>query len=286
MTVNPKIGFSSVKTPFLEPVKPNFRFFTDASLTGWGGVLIPHSISGIWPPHLRTSSINYLELMAIFLSVKHFLSILSGNCVQLMSDNTTAISCITNQGSLSSTLLMSLTSSLLELCHLHSITLSPKHLSGSLNVLADQNSRLEPLATEWSLDTITFNWICKMSKGLQVDLFATKDNHQLTNYVSPCPDPGAQDVNALSLDWNRWQSIYLFPPVPLLPKVASRLLSFKGTGVLIAPFYAQSSWLPNLLARSPSPLPLPKGHTLSQKTKRGKVYHQDPSVFQLHAWPL
>ena len=90
----------------------------------------------------------------------------------------------------------------------------------------------------------------------------------------------------MSLPWNQWASIYLFPPVPLLPKVSSLLLQFQGRGVLVAPFYAQSSWLPNLLLRSPSPIPLPSDHSLSQRTSKGLVFHPDPSAYHLHAWRL
>ena len=119
-----------------------------------------------------------------------------------------------------------------------------------------------------------------------MDFFATRDNHHLPCYVSPNPDPEAMEVNALSLPWNQWASIYLFPPVPLLPKVSSLLLQFQGRGVLVAPFYAQSSWLPNLLLRSPSPIPLPSDHSLSQRTSKGLVFHPDPSAYHLHAWRL
>ena len=181
---------------------------------------------------------------------------------------------------------MDLTVSLLEFCSLHSICLIPKHLSGSLNVLADQGSRTGPISTEWSLDPQTFAWIGSLSGHLQVDLFATRENHLLPLYVSPCPDPGAAEVNAFSLQWNRWKSIYLFPPVQLLHKVASLLLQYRGRGVLIAPFYAQSNWLPNLLHRSPDPIPLPAEHSLSQRTNSGLVFHPNPSVYRLHAWRL
>ena len=271
--------------PMSLPV-PTLQLMTDASRSGWGGVLIPHSTSGTWPDAYQSYSVNWLELQAIFLSLQHFLPLLRGNCVQILSDNSTAVACILHQGTLRSPSLMDLTTAVLEFCMEHSICLIPKHLSGSLNVLADQGSRPNPISTEWSLDERTAAWACSLTVAPQVDLFATRENHQLPVYVSPCPDPAAVEVNAFSIPWHRWDSIYLFPPVPLLPKVSSLLLQYHGRGILIAPFFAQSSWLPNLLSRSPDPIPLPPDHSLSQKNSKGLVYHPNPSVYQLHAWRL
>lgn len=190
-----------------------------------------------------------------------------------MSDNKTVFTCL-------------LTISILEFCHFHGILLVPKHLSGSLNVLADLESREGPISTEWALDNDTFHWLSSLSVPFQVDLFATRHNHQLPSYVSPCPDPAALDVNALVVPWSRWDSIYLFPPSQLLHKVSSLILHYQGRGVLVAPFYVQSGFTTNLLLRSPEPIPLPPNHSLSQMTKDGLIFHPDPSVYHLHAWRL
>ena len=115
-----------------------------------------------------------------------------------MTDNETAVSCIRRQGSLKSALLMSLTTKLFNFCLQHSITLVPKHLSGRLNVLADQDSRRTPISTEWSLDPTIFKWICSLQGPFQVDLFATRYNNKLSKFISPCPDPLASGINALS----------------------------------------------------------------------------------------
>ena len=279
------LSFLRSPVPMAVPT-PSLHLMTDASLSGWGATLVPYSASGTWPPSYRSCSINWLELQAVFLALQHFLHLLGGQCVQLLSDNTTVVACLLHQGTLRSPQLMALTISILEFCQAHSIRLVPKHLSGTLNVLADQASRQGPIATEWSLDETTFQWICSLSSPFQVDLFATRENHRLPWYVSPCPDPGAVEVNALSVPWSLWTSIYLFPPFPLMPQVSSLLLRYQGRGVLVAPYYAQSGYLPNLLLRSPDPVPLPPGHSLSQMTKDGLVFHRDPSVYRLHAWIL
>ena len=265
---------------------PTLTLMTDSSLYGWSGVLLPHSVSGVWPPSYSGMSINWLELMAIKNSLEKFVLHLRGHSVLLMSDNTTSVACIRHQGTYRSVDLMCLTQSILEYCHLHSITLVPRHLSGDLNALADLQSRRGPVGSEWSLDSHTFNWICNLTGPLQVDLFATRDNAQLPDFVSPFPDPLAVGVDAFSLDWEVWDFIYLFPPVKVLHKVVPLLSGFPGRGVLVAPLYAPSSWFPALLRRSPAPVPLPASLVLSQQSSEGLVFHEDPSVYKLHAWRL
>ncbi|CAL4110007.1 unnamed protein product [Meganyctiphanes norvegica] len=174
-----------------------------------------------------------------------------------MSDNTITVSCLLHQGSYRSETMMSLTRDILEFCQLHFITLVPKHLSGNLNVFADQESRIGPIATEWSLDPSTFQWLSDLAGPFQVDLFATRDNAQLQEFVSPFPDPLAVGINAFSLHWNDWTSIFLFPPVKVLHRVVSFLCQYRGQGILVAPYFAPSGWFPSLLQRAPDPVPLP-----------------------------
>lgn len=45
---------------------------TDAFLSGWGAVFQGRSVNGRWTPKLRKLNINMLELIAVFLALKHF----------------------------------------------------------------------------------------------------------------------------------------------------------------------------------------------------------------------
>ena len=278
------VEFLGASVPMSPPV-PSLQLMTDASLHGWSGVLLPYHESGVWPPSYRQMSINWLELMAIRLSLDRFSYLLQGKSVLLLSDNTTAVSCLVRQGTYRSEPLMTLSQDILEFCQSRSICLVPRHLSGDLNVLADRHSRKGPVGSEWSLDAATFQWLCRLAGPFQVDLFATRDNTQLPMFVSPFPDPLAAGVDAFSLHWGNWDSIYLFPPVKCLHRVVP-LSRFQGHGVLVAPLYSPSGWFPALLRRSPDPVPLPASLRLSQPSPEGLVFHEDPSVFMLHAWRL
>ena len=223
----------------------------------------------------------------IHLSLIFFQKRLRKKSVLLLSDNTTAISCIKNQGSARSVSLLTLTAEILELCSSLSISLIPQHLKGVLNVLADQGSRDHPIETEWSLDSTTFAWICQLLPSPpQVDIFATRDNAQLPVFISPCPDEEATAIDALSTDWNRWRVIYLFPPWNIIPEVIRCLNNFVGIGILIAPLFETSEWFQNLTLRCPRRFQLPRNHSLSQLTTQGIVVHPNRSVLKLHAWML
>ena len=123
-------------------------------------------------------------------------------------------------------------------------------------------SRTYPVTSEWALDATTFLWILRIFGPFEIDLFATRWNNKLPEFVSPCPDPEATEVNALSLSWNKWNKIYLFPPPNLMPEVLEHLDSFKGQGVLIAPYWPKAPWLVPLLEKDPYPVPLPETYHL------------------------
>ena len=119
-----------------------------------------------------------------------------------------------------------------------------------------------------------------------VDLFANRENNKLKCFISPFPDPLSSGVNALSLHWDEWSSLYLYPPTPLMGEVVARLQKYHGKGILIAPYYALSGWFPQLLARCPVHHPLPEGYSLSQMIFQGRTFHTSPECFKLHVWIL
>ncbi len=54
---------------------------TDASITGWGAVFEGRPASGEWKEEFLFWHINCLELRAVFLALKYFLSPFSGGII-------------------------------------------------------------------------------------------------------------------------------------------------------------------------------------------------------------
>ena len=135
---------------------------------------------------------------------------------------------------------------------------------------ADALSRDAPLESEWSLDNESFCFIQSQVPDLQIDLFATAGNNKLPLYIAPNVDPRAVGVDAMSIDWNQWNKIYIFPPVNLMMKVLDKLRTFKGVAAIVAPLWPKSNWFPLLLQLKVRLVPLP-APTLSQTVQNKRV---------------
>ena len=115
-----------------------------------------------------------------------------------------------------------------------------------MNVIADKLSRLgQTIQTEWSLHPEVFQAVCSRWHQPQVDLFATRFNNKLPQFVSPVPDPQAWAVDALSLSWEDLDP-YAFPPAATLGKVVEKLQDYPCNRIiLIAPGWPNMPWWPN-----------------------------------------
>ena len=72
------------------------------------------------------------------------------------------------------------------------IHLSAAHVPGVDNVQADKESRSHNLDTEWQLKPEIFAQLQDRFGPLEIDLFASRLNHQLPKYAAWRPDPQAQ----------------------------------------------------------------------------------------------
>ncbi|XP_068724072.1 uncharacterized protein [Montipora capricornis] len=84
-----------------KPVKQRETQITmtaDASKEGWGCSVEGTPSGGSWTHHEAQYHINYLETKAVFLALQAFSHEVSGKCVSMLVDNTTAVSCINQMG--------------------------------------------------------------------------------------------------------------------------------------------------------------------------------------------
>ena len=156
--------------------------------------------------------------------------------------------------------MFALTWHLFAFCRKNKVVLTARHVPGVVNLVADQLSRSQQtLYTEWSLNPKIFRWLSQIDFQPQIDLFATRFNHKLPQYVSPVPDPKALAVDALEMNWSGLH-LYSFPPTALCPLVVKKLINSQSCRMLlVAPLWEAKEWLQDLLAlsiRRPIALPL------------------------------
>ena len=76
----------------------------------------------------------------------------------------------------------------------------------------------------------------KIYPKLDVDLFATRLNCQLSTYCSWKLEPGSTYVDAFSIDWRNY-TFYAFPPFNLIARCVQKITQDKAKGILIVPLW-------------------------------------------------
>lgn len=89
---------------------------------------------------------------------------------------------------------------------------------------------------ERMLNRTVFNEITIRFGTPDLDLFASRLN----------PDPGAESVDAFSLNWGGMY-IYAFPPFCLINRCLTKIKQDKATGILVVPDWPTQAWFPKIL---------------------------------------
>ena len=268
------------------PPKPNVCLTTDASRSGWGAHGPQEHAQGKWSPQESTLHINALELLAVQKSLELWGNLWFGQAVRFLLDNRTAVAYVCKQGGTRSSCLNLIAESIFLLADGFHLTLSAAYLPGEMNAMADMLSRKgQVLKHEWSLGLETFRWVCSKSPfGLPtIDLFANAMNHRLPKYFSPCPDPEALSVDALSTSWPQ-EVLYAFPPSTILDRFLLKAQQEKPKAlILIAPLYTTASWYPSLRSHAMWVLRFPK-EILSLHQPHWDFVHASPELLSLGVW--
>ena len=85
-------GVPPVQTPI------DHLLFSDASSKGWGTHMDGLKGSGIWNHVQQQQHIHLLELYAVWLGIKAFQQQICNKSIAIMSDNTTTVAYIENEG--------------------------------------------------------------------------------------------------------------------------------------------------------------------------------------------
>lgn len=172
-------------------------------------------MNGLWPSRLRSAHINYLELMAVWKALNHFLPRLQGHHVLVRCDNTTAVAYINRQGGVRSSKLHALAYKLLVWSRRVFLTLRATHVPGLLNRGADLLSRGNPIYGDWRLHPQIVDMLWMRFGQATVDLFASHENYHCPMFFSLKDVDAPLGVDALAHPWPR-VLLYAFPPLCLI----------------------------------------------------------------------
>ena len=230
----------------LEISQPDMYISSDSSKTGWGGAFGDQATGGNWSSNEADMHINYLELKAAWFVIRTFLKDKNNIHVRLNVDNTTALAYLNNMGGKIASY-NNLARKIWLWCLDRNIWLSAAYIPSAQNVEADSQSRMDHDNIEWELNDEIFKEICTIFGCPDVDLFASRLNHKVQNYISWKPDPFAIAVDAFTLNWNSFKP-YIFAPFSLIAKILQKLeMDQVQEAIMIIPLWTTQPWFSKLL---------------------------------------
>ena len=239
----------------VKPQPIDIQLETDASHTGWGARIGHLEAKGDWNTRLAWKSSNYRELLAILLALISFKTVIRGKCVQILTDNVTAMAYINHRGGPSAELTQ-LAIAVWGTAIDCGVSLVCNHIAGIDNTTADTLSR-QPDPHNWMLHPKLFHMLDVMWGPHTVDRFATFLNAQLPTFNSRYWEPMSAGVDALAQDWSE-ENNFINPPWALLPKIIEKVIADRAVATIIAPIWPSQPWfhkLASLLIKDPFYLP-------------------------------
>lgn len=203
-------------------------------------------MSARWNQQEKLLHINVLEMLAILYSLRSLFDDTSNTHFMVLCDNTTAVAYLNKGGGTWSDNCNVVSRLIWDWCQKRSNWITVGHIPGVQNIDADFASRNFTDDTEWGLNKLIFKAICLHWFKPEVDLFASANNHLLDKYVSWGPDPHAIAYNAFLLNWNSFQSIFVFPPFRLTLRCVQKIRLEKPKGILVTPYWPGQAWYSSL----------------------------------------
>ena len=243
-------------------------------------------VSGVWTPCQKQLSINLREMMAVQKGLLGFSQFLRGKTITLFCDNVTTVAYLRRSGGTSSKVLFLKAREILLWVESMQITILPQFIQGSLNSRADFLSRPNlVIGSEWTLHQQVVQELLHKWPAI-IDLFATSLTARLPVFFAPAWEPKAAGVDAFLQPWDNLQA-YAFPPIAIIRRVLLKLRNSHHCDLtLIAPFWPQKEWFPDLLELlSDIPIELPKRQDLLRQPHFHR-FHENLQMLRLTAWRL
>lgn len=240
----------------LIPGTPSIWLTTDASATAQGCTLRGEGLElrsqFVIPAAQSHRSSNWRELSAILHALRLYASLLPAKVLLIMSDNTTALACIRNQGSRNS-VLNAIATQIWEIAVHHNIRLLVEYIPGADNSEADRLSRWvvrDP--TGWQLHPVVFAHLTEVWGPFSIDLFASETNHLLPRFFSWIASDEAEGIDCFRHPWPK--GAFAHPTPSLIGRVLEKVKREAVQDlVLIAPSWPTAPWWPDILRLSVAP---------------------------------
>ncbi|CAJ0917855.1 unnamed protein product [Ranitomeya imitator] len=165
--------------------------------------------------------INSLKIRAILLALRAFHHLLAASHIRIQSDNAMAVAYVNHQGGTRSTQAMREVSHILHWVEDTGSVLSAVHILGVDNWEADFPRRQGIDLGEWSLHAEIFCQICHRWGTPDVDLMASHFNAKVSNVMARTHNPRSLGADVLVQERIQFQLLYIFPPLPLISRVAA-----------------------------------------------------------------
>ena len=226
--------------------------FTDSSDIGFGSMWNGEKFQGLFTEKQRALSINTKELLAIYYTLSTYAKRLKNEVVLIRCDNMTALYCIQSFGSRDH-LRDTITKKVFALADMYNFQLQISYVKSGENI-SDVASRKFPnksVHTEWSLSSSDFKRVLELSSVTpNIDMFASKVNAKLPQFISWLPQMCATHVDAFTVDWHHLKG-FLFPPFNLISHVLKKCVDDKVQHLCgVFPLWLTKSWWPTLLKLS------------------------------------
>ena len=239
-----EIGTADVSRAIWRPATDR-TLHCDASQLAWGGVLdgtVP--AQGFWEGRTRGRHINWLELMAVYLSLQRWEGELQGASILLWEDNMTVVHVLTNRTTRSPHL-MHLLRKVWRLIDSMGVHLTVRYIRSEDNSLADALSRGSPF-DDLELRPDAWRDLERRHGPHTVDCYATATTARAARYYSLLPEPRSAGAAALAQDW-RGENAFVFPPPSELPRIAQLLHEQPQiAATLLVPHWPAQAWFQRL----------------------------------------
>ena len=223
----------------------DLKVASDASDKGWGLYFEGRMESGSWGA-LAHLHINVKETMTLLIFLRDFLPSIHRPVKSILweTDSTTALAYIAKEGGTHSLPLLEVAQEILLLAKKQQVSIIPVYVPSEENLHADFASRFKNLPDLHLLPSV-FRKICSRWGNPEIDLFASPQSAQVAQFMAWDNAESAVVFDALSLPWS-FDLAYVFPPIPLIPRVIQKLLQAIGDYILITPFWTAQAWFPKL----------------------------------------